>query len=79
CNGMGKVDMATASTDLGYVNRHDQMVLRKIGDLSKDHSEKAYVLRCLECEHEYETTGADTPVCRCPACDSGFPELARAA
>jgi rubrerythrin len=76
---MGKVDMATASTDLGYVNRHDQMVLRKLDRTGSDQVRMGYVLRCLECEHEYETTGADTPVCHCPACDSGLPELARAA
>ena len=36
--------MATASTDLGYVNRNDQMVLRKPGRPGNDRIQEAYVM-----------------------------------
>ncbi|KQP62783.1 hypothetical protein [Methylobacterium sp. Leaf112] len=71
--------MATASTDLGYVNRNDQMVLRKTGWPGNDHFREVYVLRCLECEHEYDVSETDTPVCHCPVCNGGRLELAQAA
>ena len=71
--------MATASTELGYVNRNDQMVLRKPGRPGNDRIQEAYVMRCLECQHEYEATESDTPVCHCPSCDGGRQELAEAA
>lgn len=70
--------MPTAPTDLGYVNRNDQMVLRKMDGPSADPHRTIYVLRCLECEHEYSVGGSDTPACDCPACVDGL-GLARAA
>ncbi|GJD94522.1 hypothetical protein [Methylobacterium iners] len=71
--------MSLGTTELGYVNRNDQMVLRKPDEPGTDHLQKTYVLRCLECEHEYGAKGTDIPACCCPACDGGRPGLAYAA
>lgn len=79
CGVVERAHMATAPTDLGYVNQNDQMVLRKTARQSMDNLQSVYVLRCLECEHEYGVNGGDTPVCQCPACDGGHTRLAQAA
>ncbi|MCJ2035750.1 hypothetical protein [Methylobacterium sp. J-068] len=71
--------MPSGTTELGYVNVNDQMVLRNTGGTGTDHARTGYVMRCLECEHEYGADGADIPACHCPACDSGRLGLAHAA
>jgi hypothetical protein len=71
--------MTKGTTELGYVNRNDQMVLRKTDEPGTDHLQKVYVLRCLECEHEYGVNGSDIHIRRCPACAGGRPGLAYAA
>lgn len=71
--------MSKGTTEVGYVNRNDQVVLRKTDEPGTDHLQKVYVLRCLECEHEYGANGSDIHARRCPACDGGRPGLAYAA
>ncbi len=63
------------TTSPGYVNKHDQKVIRKTEKSGNDHNQFIYVLRCLECEAEYGSNGSDIHSRRCPRHDGGSPGL----
>ena len=65
------------TTDVGYINRNHQAVLRKTSWLGNDHNQRVYVLRCLnpECGHEYGVNGSDIFQRKCPSCQGGKPGL----
>lgn len=71
--------MSKGTTELGYVNRNAQEVIRKTDEPGTDHMQKIYVLRCHPCGSEYGANGSDIHIRRCPACDGGRPGLAYAA
>lgn len=71
--------MSKGTTEVGYVNRNRQEVIRKTDEPGTDHLQKIYVLRCHPCGSEYGANGSDIHIRRCPTCDGGRPGLAYAA
>jgi len=63
------------TTDVGYVNRNGQTVLRATGRPGNDHLQYTYVLRCKACGNEYGANGSDIFQRKCPACQDGQPGL----
>jgi hypothetical protein len=65
------------STDVGYINRNRQRVVRATGLPGNDHLQKVYVLRCQidDCDNEYGANGSDIFQRRCPRCQGGAPGL----
>ena len=61
------------TTEVGYVNRNNQEVLRDTGEPGTDHRQRIYVLRCNDCGHEYGANGSDIHLRRCPGHDGGAP------
>jgi 5-methylcytosine-specific restriction protein A len=59
------------STQIGFVNDNDQLVLGPTGRDGTDHGQKIYVLRCQRCAHEYGANGSDIALRRCPVCGGG--------
>jgi hypothetical protein len=59
------------TTQIGYVNRNDQEVIRPTGKLGSDYGQYIYVLRCRACGHEYGANGSDIFLRRCPNHDRG--------
>jgi hypothetical protein len=64
------------TTDVGYLNRNDQTVLRATGLPGTDHFQRIYALRCGRCGHEYGANGSDIHLRKCPKCQQGRPGLA---
>jgi hypothetical protein len=71
-SGQGK---RKGTTEIGYINRNDQEVIRPTGNPGTDHGQYIYVLRCRACGHEYGANGTDIFQRRCPAHDRGAPGL----
>ena len=67
---------SAGSTQIGYVNRNQQEVIRGTGIPGTDHGQYVYVLRCRACGHEYGANGSDIWLRRCPAHDRGAPGTA---
>jgi len=63
------------TTQVGYVNRNGQEVVRPTGKTGTDHGQYVYVLRCRTCGHEYGANGSDIFLRRCPAHDGGAPGI----
>jgi hypothetical protein len=65
------------STECGYLNRNEQLVIRPTGMPGNDHLQYIYVLRCTRpgCGHEYGANGSDIFQRKCPACEGGAPGL----
>jgi len=68
----------TKTTTPGYINKHNQQVIRKTGLAGTDHNQKVYHLRCLNeaCGAEYGANGSDIHLRKCPECQNGAPGLA---
>ncbi len=64
------------TTQVGYVNRNGQEVIRPTGNAGTDHGQYVYVLRCRGCGHEYGANGSDIFQRRCPNHGGGAPGLA---
>jgi hypothetical protein len=58
---------AKGTTAIGYVNRHDQTVIRRTDLQGNDHNQRVYVLRCTA-GHEYGANGSDIHLRVCPYC-----------
>jgi len=67
---------SAGTTEVGYVNRNGQKVVRSTGKAGTDHGQYIYVLRCGTCGHEYGANGSDIFLRRCPNHDRGAPGLA---
>jgi hypothetical protein len=63
------------TTQVGYVNRTGQEVIRLTGKVGNNHRQYVYVLRCRGCGHKYGANGKDIFVRRCPAHDGGAPGI----
>lgn len=63
---MGKPRESKGTTEIGYVNKHRQEVIRKTDITGSDRGQRVYVLRCLECDYEYGANGSDIWLRRCP-------------
>jgi len=63
------------TTQAGYVNRNDQVVVQGTGLPGTDHCQYVYVLRCRRCGAEYGANGSDIHLRKCPECQNGRPGL----
>jgi hypothetical protein len=65
------------TTDIGYLNRNGQKVVRATGRPGNDHLQYVYVLRCEKpgCGHEYGANGSDIFQRKCPRCQGGVAGL----
>lgn len=71
---MPRARKRTASTtQIGYVNRNGQEVVRATDLPGTDHFQRIYVLRCRECGCEYGANGSDIWLRRCPQHQGGRP------
>jgi len=66
---------SAGTTQVGYINRNGQEVVRPTGKPGTDHAQYVYVLRCQTCHHEYGANGSDIFLRRCPAHDRGAPGI----
>lgn len=67
--------MNLGTTQIGFQNRNQQVVVRKTDLPGNDHNQVVYVLRCGVCGHEYGANGSDIFQRRCPDHDQGRPGL----
>jgi hypothetical protein len=67
---------AKHTTNVGFVNRNGQVVIRNTGKPGTDRGQSVYQLACSECGHVYGANGADIFERRCPKHQSGAPGLA---
>ncbi len=67
--------MSKGTTDIGYINRNDQRVIRNTGLAGTDNNQVVYELECLECGYRYGANGSDIFQRRCPKHDKGSPGL----
>jgi len=63
------------TTEVGYINRNGQEVVRPTGKAGTDHGQYVYVLRCRTCRHKYGANGSDIFQRRCPNHDGGAPGI----
>ncbi|MAL95614.1 MAG: hypothetical protein CME40_11105 [Haliea sp.] len=63
----------TETTQIGYVNRHQQKNHGTRGIAGTDHLQLAYKLECLApgCGHIYGANGTDIFQRKCPECQGG--------
>ena len=66
---MEKGDKKT--TETGFVNQHDQVVIRDTGKPGSDHLQRIYQLCCGHCGHSYGANGSDIWERKCPRCGGG--------
>jgi len=59
------------TTELGYINRNNQKVVRETEEIGNDHNQRVYVLWCGECGLKYGANRSDIWQRRCPACEGG--------
>jgi hypothetical protein len=69
--------MATGrgTTEIGYRNRNDQVVVEATDLAGTDHLQKIYVLQCNRCNLQYGANGSDIFQRKCPNCQGGQPGL----
>ena len=67
----------TSTTAPGYLNRNNQVVVRRTDIPGNDHLQYTYVLRCEQpsCGIEYGANGSDIFQRKCPRCQDGAPGL----
>lgn len=65
----------TSTTQIGYVNRNGQEVVRATDLPGTDHMQKIYVLRCRADGYEYGANGTDIHLRKCPRHQGGRPGL----
>jgi hypothetical protein len=61
----------TSTTQPGYVNRNDQIVIRATDLPGNDFGQYIYVMRCNPCGFEYGVNGSDIFQRKCPECQGG--------
>lgn len=54
------------TTEIGFVNRNNQTVIRRTDVPGTDHGQRVYVLHCGQCGHEYGANGSDIFLRKCP-------------
>lgn len=64
------------TTNVGFVNRNGQVVIRNTGKPGTDRGQTVYQLGCSECGHVYGANGSDIFERKCPRHQSRFPGLA---
>ena len=66
---------SAGTTEPGYRNRNDQVVVRRTDLPGNDHNQRVYVLECGRCQHRYGANGSDIWQRRCPRYGGGRPGL----
>lgn len=64
-----------ASMTPGYVNRNDQIVVRRADLPGNDPMQRVYELCCRRCSFRYGTSGSEIFQRKCPSCQDGSPGL----
>lgn len=64
------------TTAPGYVNRNNQVVIRRTSLAGNDHNQRIFVMHCGACDAVYGANGSDIHLRKCPACQGGAPGLA---
>ncbi len=59
------------TTQSGYLNRNDQLVLRRTDLPGNGSGQYIYLMECLKCGHLYGANGADIHERKCPECGNG--------
>jgi hypothetical protein len=59
------------TTDVGYVNRNNQKVLKKLNRSENHRYANGYLLECKECDRRYKANGCDIFQRKCPDCQGG--------
>jgi predicted Zn-ribbon and HTH transcriptional regulator len=65
------VKMKKKTTEIGYINRNRQEVLRKTNLRGNDNNQYVYVLKCNRCGFVYGVNGSDVWQRKCPKCQGG--------
>lgn len=55
----------------GYENKHNQRNLGYTGHTGNKPEQRAFKMKCLNCEYEYESNGCDVWQHKCPRCQGG--------
>ena len=63
------------TTDIGYVNLNEQVVVRSTDLQGNRPGQRVYVLKCGRCGAQYGANGGDIYLRRCPSCMDGQPGL----
>ncbi|HJH31298.1 MAG TPA: hypothetical protein C5S50_03745 [Methanosarcinaceae archaeon] len=63
------------TTQIGYINRNEQLNLGTLGIKGTDYGQNSYKLKCLSCKNEYGSNGTDIFERKCPACQRGRPGI----
>jgi hypothetical protein len=66
-----------ATTQIGYVNRNQQLCEGTRGVAGTDHGAVSYKMVCQRpsCGHEYGSNGTDVFQRKCPRCQGGKPGI----
>jgi len=65
----------TKTTVIGYINRNNQEVHGTRGVDGSEKNQKAYKMRCLNCEALYGSNGSEIFHRKCPDCQDGKPSI----
>lgn len=67
----------SATTRVGYINRHNQRCGGHRGRAGNDHLQRAYRMHCLQagCGNVYGANGSDVFQRKCPKCQGGEPGI----
>lgn len=63
------------TTQIGYINRNNQLNLGTRGMEGTDYNQFSYKLQCLDCGHKYGSNGTDVHLRKCPSCQNGRPGI----
>ena len=76
-SGSGLSPGETTTTQIGYVNRHNQRCGGHRGLAGNDHLQRAYRMECLQptCGNIYGANGSDVFQRKCPNCQGGQPGI----
>ena len=69
-------DHSKHTTEVGFVSKHGQVVIRNTGLAGNEAHQKVYQLGCSHCGHVYGANGTDIHERKCPKCGGGVPGLA---
>jgi len=65
--------MSKGTTDIGYVSKNRQTVLRKTNRPSSHHNQTIFDLKCGACGETYGANGSDIWLRKCTSCQAGKP------
>ena len=66
-----KTVKSSKSTDMGYINKNNQMNMGKTEETGTDNMQWFYNMKCLDCDFAYKANGTDIWQRKCPRCQGG--------